>query len=323
MLKGACLMNRPPQPFWHGSQMQRNQVLLRAIKKCRKKKPSACRFRYRHCRYCRLGIQPLKALPKLMNVHHCVAAATAPLNSITPATRLAAAAVFASATTALHTPAAILLALFAAMSLLPLCGLSTATILRRLAVGSIFLIFLWLTLPFTVPGPVAMSAGPLAVSAPGVRLALSATGKGLAIMAAFLALVAAMPVAAVGQGLRRLGVPAGLAAMLALSYRYIFVLAEEYKRLRMAATVRGFVPTTSLHTYRTFANLVGMVLVRSLDRAERLRQAMECRGFDGTFRLLGTHGAGRLDALALVLTLALAAALGAMEWGSWPAGAGG
>ena len=50
-----------------------------------------------------------------------------------------------------------------------------------------------------------------------------------------------------------------------------------------ALKIRAFQPRTSLHTYRTYAYLVGMLLVRSYDRSERVRNAMVCRGFKGRF----------------------------------------
>ena len=40
------------------------------------------------------------------------------------------------------------------------------------------------------------------------------------------------------------------------------------------------------HSYRTFGYLVGMLLVRSFDRSERVLAAMKCRGFRGQYWLL-------------------------------------
>ena len=40
------------------------------------------------------------------------------------------------------------------------------------------------------------------------------------------------------------------------------------------------------HTYSSFGNLLGMLLVRGYDRSERILAAMKCRGFQGRFYLL-------------------------------------
>jgi cobalt/nickel transport system permease protein len=56
--------------------------------------------------------------------------------------------------------------------------------------------------------------------------------------------------------------------------------------LRIAMRVRGFRPGSNRHTWRSLGYLVGMLLVRSLERAERVRAAMLCRGYTGQFPAL-------------------------------------
>ncbi|MFW5792080.1 MAG: energy-coupling factor transporter transmembrane component T family protein, partial [Desulfohalobiaceae bacterium] len=60
-------------------------------------------------------------------------------------------------------------------------------------------------------------------------------------------------------------------------------IEQEYLRLRRAMKTRAFRPRTNLHTYRSYGHLLGMLFVRSFDRAERVHQAMRCRGFKGRF----------------------------------------
>ena len=50
--------------------------------------------------------------------------------------------------------------------------------------------------------------------------------------------------------------------------------------------VRCFRPRTDRRTCRAYGHLVGMLLVRSLDRSERVMDAMKCRGFKGEFYVL-------------------------------------
>src|SRR5437868_4244073 len=78
----------------------------------------------------------------------------------------------------------------------------------------------------------------------------------------------------------------GLGGALVLTYRYTFLLAEELGRLRIALRVRGYRNRANLHSYRTIGHVAGTLLVRSHERAERVGQAMRCRGFDGRFRSL-------------------------------------
>ncbi len=50
--------------------------------------------------------------------------------------------------------------------------------------------------------------------------------------------------------------------------------------------MRGYRNRASRHSYRTVGHVTGILLVRGVERAERVSQAMRCRGFDGRFRSL-------------------------------------
>ena len=91
-----------------------------------------------------------------------------------------------------------------------------------------------------------------------------------------------------------------------MTYRYVFVLEQEYQRLMRAVKIRGFQPATNLHTYRTYAYVVGMLFVRAAERAERVQQAMLCRGFKRKFYCLQEFKAGRGG---LIFSLLMSAAL--------------
>jgi cobalt/nickel transport system permease protein len=73
--------------------------------------------------------------------------------------------------------------------------------------------------------------------------------------------------------------------------------------------VRGYKNRPALHSYRTIGHVAGALLVRSYERAERVGQAMRCRGFDGEFRSLAEFRTSAADAGTFVLIVAGAAAL--------------
>jgi cobalt/nickel transport system permease protein len=76
---------------------------------------------------------------------------------------------------------------------------------------------------------------------------------------------------------------------------------------------RAFRPAFSLHTYRSYANLVGMLLVRSVDRAERVHAAMLCRGYTGRFWFHDHFRFTRLDLAGAALAALLAAGVLALN----------
>jgi cobalt/nickel transport system permease protein len=60
---------------------------------------------------------------------------------------------------------------------------------------------------------------------------------------------------------------------------------------------RCFRPGVNLHSYRSYAQLMGMLLVRSLDRAERVGEAMLCRGYAGKLPVFDHFSPQRRDLL--------------------------
>jgi cobalt/nickel transport system permease protein len=173
--------------------------------------------------------------------------------------------------------------LFLSLALVVVAKLDLFLVFRRLLVVNVFTAFLWITLPLTYGGENLMPLGPLVLSVSGVSMAALITLKTNCIVLAFLALVATSTVSSLGHALGKLGVPEKLCLLLLFSYRYIIVIGQEFHRLSRAARIRSFVPRTNIHTYRTYAYLFGMTLVKSWSRAQRVQQAMVLRCFDGRF----------------------------------------
>ncbi len=164
--------------------------------------------------------------------------------------------------------------------------LPLARVLRRLLIVNGFNAFLLLLLPLTYGGTEIVRWAGLDLSLSGLWLAVLITIKANAVILLFISLLATSTVAKLGQGLQGLRLSPRLCLLLLFSYRYLGLIHEEYLRLHRAAVLRSFQPKTNLHTYRTYAHLLGMVIVRSWNRAARVQQAMILRGFDGTFRSL-------------------------------------
>lgn len=134
----------------------------------------------------------------------------------------------------------------------------------------------------------------------------------LAKTAAFLILVAALlqstDLPELGQAARRIGVPKILVLLFLLTQRYVFVLADEFLRLRRALRVRGYQSRMDRRTFALIGMVAGVLFVRGHERAERVAQAMAARGFDGSFHSLAESRTSRLD-LAAFAAIALASGL--------------
>ena len=115
----------------------------------------------------------------------------------------------------------------------------------------------------------------------------------LLTVSAALILIALTGFNAVCQALTRLGVPRPFVVQLLFFYRYIFVLVDEAERMEMARSLRSF--NSRSMDFRTFISIIGHLLLRSLDRAERIYLAMRSRGFDGNIRMIKTIKLGWKD----------------------------
>lgn len=192
------------------------------------------------------------------------------------------------------------------------CRLESIAVLKRLLAANSFTLFLWLTLPLTYGTEEWTRLGPLAIKVEGIHLAGLISLKTNAIILSLLALLATSRIASLGHALEGLHLPQRLCFLLLFSYRYIFVIYQEYRKLNRAAQMRCFLPATNIHTYRTYGYLFGMTLVRSWNRAQRVQQAMVLRGFNGQLIPLERQTTSRYDLFFLFISLLFTAMLTAI-----------
>ena len=184
--------------------------------------------------------------------------------------------------------------------LIAMAGLNRIDVLKRLKPLFWFLLMIWIILPLTFDGDIMYQFYWLKITGQGVILCCKITIKSITILLIFTALIATMTIASLGSGLHKIHVPDKMVFLILMSYRYISVIEEEYKRLLRAAKFRGFKPGTNLHSYKTFAYLAGMLFVRASLRAQRVHQAMLCRGFNQKFHTLDDYPANRLNSIFLM-----------------------
>lgn len=230
------------------------------------------------------------------------------IQKVDPRSRVAAAVLFAVTVVALDDFLALGAALGLSLWVMVEARMPAGKTLRRMAAMDGFIIFMLAMLPFTVPGEMMFSLFGLPASWEGLFRALRIGLKANAIVLMLMALVGSMESTTLCHALYRMKMPENLVHLLMFTVRYIDVLYQEYRRLRTAMTARGFRPSNSLHTYRSYGYLVGMMLVRALERSERVLGAMKCRGFSGRIHVLDNMAFTVIDirfALASLLALAV------------------
>jgi cobalt/nickel transport system permease protein len=185
--------------------------------------------------------------------------------------------------------------LFISSFMIALAGISVKKLLGRLIVVNAFVFLLWIFLPFSIPGDSILHIGSLKATREGFLYVLSITLKANAIVLATIAILGTSEVFSLAHALVHIKIPDKLIHLFFFFYRYISVLHEEYTRLKNAMAIRSFRPRTNIHTYKTYAYLVGMLIVRSYERAQRIYKAMLCRGFNGNFNIMSHFKLKKID----------------------------
>jgi cobalt/nickel transport system permease protein len=174
-------------------------------------------------------------------------------------------------------------------------GLSPGLVVRRSLIGLPFLLAA-VTVLFTVPGQVVW-AGPwgLEMTDGGLARFSSIVLRSLISLQAAVLLTATTQAPDIFHALRHLKVPAVLVSIIAFMYRYLFVLVEEVERLLRARAARsarlpGAKGGGSIGWRAGVAgHMAGQLLLRSLDRSDRVYQAMLARGYRGELLTLTPH----------------------------------
>ena len=128
---------------------------------------------------------------------------------------------------------------------------------------------------------VLVRLGPLGISGGWVSCA-SIVVRTMLTLGAALVLVGVTGFPAVCGALERMGMPNAFAVQLLFLYRYIFVLTKEGARTSRARDLRTFGKKGL--GIKAFGSLVGHLLLRTWQRAERIHMAMLARGFNGEFQ---------------------------------------
>lgn len=191
---------------------------------------------------------------------------------------------------------------YAVSALLPFCffpvvmislgNLPAAYLVKQLLIMAPLALFVGIANPFfdreimLRAGPVALSGGWISCCSIFLRFALTAL--------AALILIATTGFTKVCMVLDRLGLPRAFTVQLLFIYRYIFVLADEGSQMSKARALRSCGRRGM--SISVFCSLTGHLLLRTVDRAQRIYMAMVSRGFRGEFRFKAPLSFGMREA---------------------------
>jgi cobalt/nickel transport system permease protein len=162
-----------------------------------------------------------------------------------------------------------------------LVGLSGAAPRTLFSRWTGFLVLVGFLSALVAPGLAARSGSGVAETFFGVL------AKNSLAFLAMLLLAAVTPWPDLILAMGRLGVPRVLVATLLFMERYLHVLLDELGRMITARRARSFRRRAPVSlAWGLLTGMLGMLLLRSFERAERVHAAMLARGWDGTIRSL-------------------------------------
>jgi cobalt/nickel transport system permease protein len=147
----------------------------------------------------------------------------------------------------------------------------------------------------------------VALAPGGISQAIDLVARAEAGVACLLFLALTTPASDLVAASRRLGLPAEIAEVALLIYRFLFLLAETAQAMNAAQAAR--LGHTGLSRRMTSLGLlIANLLPRSLDRAHRLEVGLAARGWHGDMRVLSRRPPVSRAGLAAILAVETATA---------------
>ncbi|MDO9508336.1 MAG: cobalt ECF transporter T component CbiQ [Thermovirgaceae bacterium] len=170
---------------------------------------------------------------------------------------------------------------FYPFAMIALSGVAVADVLRRTALAAPFILLAGLFNPF-FDRHVLISLWGFPLTGGWVSF-LSITLRSVLVVSSVVLLSLTTRSDRLFSGLGELGVPSIFVVQLQFLNRYILLLAGEVQRIVRAHSLRSGSRRNSVSLFLS-GSMLGILLLKSMDRAARVHWAMLARGFDGEVR---------------------------------------
>lgn len=209
-----------------------------------------------------------------------------------------------------RSPWSLLLGLAIAIVLVAVRWRLAGKVAGRLVWLNLALVPIWFFVPLDFVGPAWWQ---WTWSSSGMGLATVVTLRANAIGMVAAVVAESVGVTGVLQALRAYRLPEKLVSAVGLCWRYLSLSGEEFTRLRSAMLARGYAPSATWRGYSTIASALGILILRGLDRSDRVARAMAARRI-GTFHSPAQVPLTPRDWWSLGIGASLIACLFVVEW---------
>lgn len=160
---------------------------------------------------------------------------------------------------------------------------------------------------FTTPGRIVASNGTIAITEQGLRTAVLLVLRVETAVTFTTLLILCTPWAHVLKALRALRLPKEAIMMLAMTYRYVFLLVDIAGQMFESRRSRTVGALSGAERRRIAGRTAGVLLSKSIALSNEVYLAMESRGFRGDVQILSDFRMTMWDYLGLLLFLVAAA----------------
>lgn len=174
--------------------------------------------------------------------------------------------------------AGLILFLIYPIVLCAMAGISYGTVFKRSLIVLPFIVFIGIFNPI-LDKQVVFYVNGVGITAGWISF-LSILIRGLISVQAVFILILTTGFYNLCRGMGRLGVPSLLTTQLLFVYRYISVLMQEALSMDRARAARSF--GRKSYPFKMWGVFIGQLLIRTIDRSERIHRAMLARGFTGS-----------------------------------------
>ena len=185
-------------------------------------------------------------------------------------------------------------------------------ILKRSLVIVPFVLMVAVFIPFFKKGEIAggYSFGTLRLSVTydGLMIFWNVLIKSYLTVLAMIVLMASTSFCDFLKALEKLKLSRIFTMILSFMYRYIFVIEDELMKMKQAKASRSVGGSKMLHA-KALTNMLGVLFIRSYERAENVYLAMCSRGFSGQIRTIHNFQLQKSDFSFLVLITSVLVAI--------------
>lgn len=203
----------------------------------------------------------------------------------------------------------LLIALFAVLfsvSLIFISKLPLNFVYTRLKHPIIFIFAIFMVMCFTVEGKIIIGSYFVNITLDGLKLGLLIFLRAIAALILAFLMLATNRFDTTIKALYMLKLPNIVVQMIVFSYRYIFVLVDEFQNMKKSMSAKGFEIKANRYGLSTIGNLIGMLLVKSYERGERVHKSMISKGYEGKPRMNTNYNLILSDYVLTIFMMVLA-----------------